>query len=76
MVNRPEQVKRERLELEGLRFGFEDSDAESLFLLNSVIRVETYHRGQYLDIEPDLRHAPLIIIGPGCNAKTQSANTP
>ena len=27
------------------------------------------HGGQYLDIEPDLRHAPLNISESGCNAK-------
>ena len=44
-------------------FGFEDSDVKSLLLLNRVFRVGTDQTGQYLDIEPDLRHAPLIICG-------------
>ena len=52
--------------------GFEDSDAKSLLLLNRVFRVWTDDRGQYLDIEPDLRHAPLIINESGCNTKTKS----
>ena len=33
-------------------------------------------RGQYLDNEPDLRHAPLIINESGCNANTRSVTTP
>ena len=41
--------------------GFEDSDVKSLLLLNRVFRVGVDQTGQYLDIEPDLRHAPLII---------------
>ena len=40
--------------------------------LNRVFRVGTDDRGQCLDIEPDLRHAPLIINESGCNAKTVS----
>ena len=50
--------------------GFEDSDVKSLLLLNRVFRVG--QTGQYLDIEPDLRHAPLIISESGCNANTKS----
>ena len=41
--------------------GFEDSDVKSLLLWNRVFRVGVDQTGQYLDIEPDLRHAPLII---------------
>ena len=41
--------------------GFEDSDVKSLLLLNRVFRVGVDQTGQYLDIEPDLRQAPLII---------------
>ena len=41
--------------------GFEDSDVKSLLLLNRVFRVGVDQIGQYLDIEPDLKHAPLII---------------
>ena len=41
--------------------GFEDSDVQSLLLLNRVFRVGADQTGQYVDIEPDLRHAPLII---------------
>ena len=41
-----------------------------------MFRVGTDDRGQYLDIEPDLRHAPLIINESGCNAKTESVTTP
>ena len=44
--------------------------------LNRVFRVGTDDREQCLDIEPDLRHAPLIIHESGCNAKTESVTTP
>ena len=47
--------------------GFEDSDAKSLLLLNRVFRVGVDQAGQYSDIEPDLRHAPLIISESRCN---------
>ena len=47
-------------------FGFRDSDVKSLLLLNRVFRVGTDQTGKYLDIEPDLRHAPLIISESGC----------
>ena len=56
--------------------GFEDSDAKSLLFLNRVFRVGTDDREQYLDIEPDLRHAPPIINESGCNAKTKSVTAP
>ena len=44
--------------------GFEDSDGKRLLLLNRVFRVGD-QTGQYLDIEPDLRHAPRIISESG-----------
>ena len=53
--------------------GFEDSDVKSLLLLNRVFRVGVDQTGQYLDIEPDLRHAPLIINESGCNTDTKSS---
>ena len=53
--------------------GFEDSDVKSLLLLNRVFRVGVGQTGQYLDIEPDLRHAPLIINESGCNTNTKSS---
>ena len=56
--------------------GFSDSDVKSLLLLNRVFRVGTDQTVQYLDIEPDSRHAPLIIRGSGCNANTKTASTP
>ena len=56
--------------------GFEDSDVKSFLLLNRVFRVGVDQTGQYLDIEPDLRHAPLIISEPGCNTSTKSVSTP
>ena len=40
---------------------FDDSDVKSLLLLIRVCSVGTDQTKQYLDIEPDLRHAPLII---------------
>ena len=55
--------------------GFADSDVKSLLLLNCVLRVGTAQIGQYLDIEPDLRHAPLIISESGCNANTGDFHT-
>ena len=54
---------------------FEDSDVKSLLCLNRVFRVGVDQTGQYLDIEPDLRHAPLIISESGCNANTEAVST-
>ena len=45
-------------------------------LLNRVFRVGVDQTGQYLDIEPDLRHAPLIISESGCNSNTKAVSTP
>ena len=56
--------------------GFEDSDVKSLLLLNRVFRVGVDQTGQYLDIELDLRHAPLIISQSGCNTNTKTVSTP
>ena len=56
--------------------GFEDSDVKSLLLLNRVFRVGVDQTGQYLDIEPDLRHAPLISSESGCNTNTKAVSTP
>ena len=56
--------------------GIEDSDAKSFLLLNRAYRVGTDQTGQYLDIEPDLRHAPLIISESGCNANNKTVSTP
>ena len=55
--------------------GFGDSDVKSLQLLNRVFRVGVDQTGQYLDIDPDLRHAPLIINESGCNTNTEAVNT-
>ena len=55
---------------------FEDSDVKSLLLLNRVFRFGTDQAGQYLNIEPDLRHAPLIISESGCNTNTKTVSTP
>ena len=48
---------------------------KSLQLLNRVFRVGVDQTGQYLDIDPDLRHAPLIINESGCNTNTEAVNT-
>ena len=56
--------------------GFEDSEVKSLLLLNRVFRVGVDQTGQYLDIEPDLRHAPLIITEAGCNTNSKAVSTP
>ena len=56
--------------------GFEDSDVKSLLLLIRVFRVGVEQTGQYLDIEPDLRHAPLVISESGCNTNTEAVSTP
>ena len=56
--------------------GFEDSDVKSFLLLNRVFRVGVENTGQSLDIEPDLRHAPLIISESGCNTNTRAVSTP
>ena len=56
--------------------GLEDSDVKSVLLLNRVFRVGTDKPGQYLDIEPDLKHAPLIINESGCNTNTEAVSTP
>ena len=53
--------------------GFGDSDVKSLLLLSRVFRVGVDHTGQYLDIELDSRHAPLIISESGCNTNTKSS---
>ena len=56
--------------------GFEESDVKSLLLLNRVMRVGTDQTEPSLDIEPDLRHAPLIINESRCNENTKTVNTP
>ena len=56
--------------------GYEDSDVKSLMLLNRVFRVGTDQTAEYLDIELDLRHAPLIINESGCNTNTKAVSTP
>ena len=48
---------------------------KSLLLLNRVFRVGTDQIGQYLDLELDLGHAPLIITESGCNANTNIVST-
>ena len=55
--------------------GFEDSDVKSVQLLNRVFRVGVDQTGQYLDIELDLRHAPLINSDSGCNTNIKAVST-
>ena len=49
--------------------GFQDSDAKRLLLLNRVFRVGTDQSGQFLKIEPDLRHSPFIRKESGCTVE-------
>ena len=49
---------------------------EKLSVVNRVFGVRADQTGQYLDIEPDLRHAPLIISESGCNTNTEAVSTP
>ena len=56
--------------------GFGGSDVKSFLLWNRVIRVGVDQTGQYLDLETDLRHAPLIINESGCNTNTKAVSTP
>ena len=56
--------------------GFEESDVESLLLLIRVFRVGGDPIGQYLDVEPALRHAPLIINESGCDTNTKALSAP
>ena len=56
--------------------GFEDSDVKNLQLLKRVFRVGVDQTGQYLDIEPDLSHASLIISESGCATNTEALSTP
>ena len=56
--------------------GFEDSDVKNIQLLKRVFRVGVDQTGQYLDIEPDLSHAPLIISESGCDTNTEAVSTP
>ena len=49
---------------------------KTFLLWNRELRIGVDQTGQYLDIEPDLRHAPLIISESGCNTKTKAVSTP
>ena len=44
--------------------------------LSRVFPVGTEDGGHFLDIEPDLRHSPLIINESGCHTKAKSMTTP
>ena len=41
-----------------------------------MFRVRSDQNGQYLGVEPDLRHAPLLISESGCNMNTKAVSTP
>ena len=56
--------------------GFHDPDVKSFLLLNRVFRVGGDQIGQYLDIELDLRHAPLIISESGCDTTSEAVSQP
>ena len=49
---------------------------KSLLLLNRVFGVGTDQTGQYLDIELDLTHAPLITSESECTTNTEAVSTP
>ena len=49
---------------------------EKSSIIESCIQSGVDQTGQYLDIEPDLRHAPLIISEPGCITNTTAVSTP
>ena len=49
---------------------------KSILLLNCVFRVGVRQTGQCLDIELDLRQAPLIISESGCNTNTRAVSAP
>ena len=57
------------------RLGSENFDAKSLVRLNSVFRVETDQARKYLETEPGLRHAPLIIKESGCHLRLKGDAT-
>ena len=54
----------------------DDSDVKKLLLLKREFRVGVDQIGQYLDIELDLRHAPLNIIESGCDTNTNAVSQP
>ncbi|CAK0815838.1 unnamed protein product, partial [Prorocentrum cordatum] len=56
--------------------GFDDGDNDSLQLLNRIVRRGRDARGEYLEIEPDPRHAKMILAETGCAESTKAVNTP
>ena len=56
--------------------GFESGDDVSLNILNRTFRVGRDADGEYLDIEADGRHVPLIIAEAGCDGRTKAVATP
>ena len=49
-------------------------DSESLIPLNRVFRAKHDHQGELLEIESDMRHAPILIEEAGGKSATESAN--
>ncbi|CAK0895671.1 unnamed protein product, partial [Prorocentrum cordatum] len=56
--------------------GFDEGDYESLQLLNRIVRRGKDTRGEYIEIEPDPRHAKMILAETGCTEATKSVSTP
>ena len=56
--------------------GFETKDDKQLMLLNRVFRIGHDHGEEFVEIEPDMRHAPLIVAEAGCDERTKSVTTP
>ena len=56
--------------------GFEEGDDSSLQLLNRIVRCGVDARGEYLEVEPDPRHARLILEEVGFVQGSKSVATP
>ena len=56
--------------------GFADTDDSKLQLLNRILKVGRDSRGEFIDLEPDPRHAQMIVADSGCNDHTKSVGTP
>ena len=69
------QFSQLQIHFEDRTLGFENSDAKILLLLNRLLRVGVDQSEQYLDIEPDLEHAPLMISESGCKMNESGEHT-
>jgi ribonuclease HI len=56
--------------------GFDESDDDHLQLLNRILRRGRDDRGEFIDLEPDPRHAKLITSEVGFNEKSKAVTTP